>query len=886
MQQDRPLLTLACATQYRLEPRERRVDVASRDLEDAIRRHAPWVVPTGPYLFSAFGAGRWQAQGWKLHVTATPLNAVDVVHCCLPILLSRGVRFKVVGRVADLLDLNGGRFGQSQVGKFLTVYPSSDMEAVELAVGLHEATIGLSGPAVASDRPLREDTTVFYRYGAFRDVVGAGPQAEVLMDPEGRLESDPRFPFFAPPSWASDPFIAAGSATPDPEDRGAFLGRFLILGALNRSVWGRVYDVIDLDARPPARRVLKQVWHDVAMDEYGRDSRDHAAMEASVLASLPPRGPMPQLYDVIDTGKDLFLVMEELQGPCLGDSGSGLPALGTWSTQDVMELAVNLARSLKDLHDNRVVHRDVKPANMLVQPDGGIRLVDAAFAYRLGLDSGPPLGFGTTGFVDPLRDFDRPRPSDDVYGWAATTYLVATGEMPGDSPKYRQLGRARRDLPEALSRVVDETLTADEGRPRDFRVVSKRLSVSIRSGDPEAIKTLDGVPEARVVSWAEGARRATRELVSRCKDASGRPIWEASATSASLSSPSLYDGVAGVGLALSLAAEDSDEEARALVERAASWLCGPAHGHGSANSGLYGGDSGIGLFLLRHATVGGSSAFMSMAIARARRLALPEPGIDDLVDGTAGALLFLVPLAQVTADGKRREQVETFADALLNRAIEHHPSGGLFWLVRGRTPAERLAYLGLLHGTAGIGLALLQAGVLLERNDYLNAAAAAARTLIASKEVRHGDDGLESRWPRRLGDSRMAASAHCHGAGGISQFLIMLWKVTGNREWLDEAVAGGRAVAARVPMDPTLCHGALGDAALLVDLAQATGAAAFLRLAEQRTAEATNLYGKRTPEDRPPGLMLGTAGLALTTKRFVAENSGADPVLGGIVSSP
>jgi len=799
-------------------------------------------------------------------------------------LLSRGARFKVVGRVADLLDLNGGRFGQSQVGKFLTVYPSSAVEAVELAVGLHEATTGLSGPAVPSDRPLREDTMVFYRYGAFRDVVAAGPPAEILMDPEGRLEPDPRLPFFAPPSWANDPFVTSGSATPDPEEKGAFMGRFLIIGALNRSVWGRVYEVIDLEARPAARRVLKQVWHDVAMDEYGRDSRDHAAMEASILAYLPPGGPMPLLHDVIDTGKDVFLVMEAITGHSLGDPNAELLALGSWPSHDVLEFAMGLAGAIQGLHEAGVVHRDVKPANIMVESDGHVRLVDGAFAYRPGLDTGPPLGFGTPGFIDPERQVSSPKPSDDVYSWAATTYLIATGEMPTEMPNYRPLPRARPDLPNAFARAVDQALDGSETRARDFDDVIRLLShVRLRSRalNNDIADEPNEHRETTTISWTEVARQARQAVVARSKDADGRLAWDPGSALSHRLSPSLYDGVAGLGIALTIAAEDLDDEAKALVESAAAWLCGPVNGHGSANSGLHGGDAGIGLFLLRHATVGRSPAFLSMALARARRLAIPEPGIDDLVDGTAGALLFLVALAHQVDEEERRAQAEVFAEALFSRAIEHPASGGIFWLVRGRTPAERLPYLGLLHGTAGIGLALLQAGLLLGRDNYINAAVAAAKTIQAAGVKEESVAGLESKWPRTLGDGRPGVAAHCHGAGGISQFLIRLWLGTGNRDWLDEAVAGACAVRSRAPRGPTLCHGSLGDAALFIDMAQATGDARYLALAEERTRNATAVgLANQAAANALPGLMLGTAGLALMAGRLTDTSSRLDPILG------
>src|ERR1700738_877760 len=69
-------------------------------------------------------------QGWKLHVSATVKSAEDVLLAVLPVLLSAKVTFKVALSPAHLADLNDGRGGLSQVGKFVTVYPRNDISAV------------------------------------------------------------------------------------------------------------------------------------------------------------------------------------------------------------------------------------------------------------------------------------------------------------------------------------------------------------------------------------------------------------------------------------------------------------------------------------------------------------------------------------------------------------------------------------------------------------------------------------------------------------------------------------------------------------------------------------------------------------------------------------
>jgi len=118
--------------------------------------------------------------------------------------------------------LNAGHFGLSQIGKYITVYPSDGGQAVRLAVALDRATSGRRGPRVPTDRTLKPGSLVHYRYGAMHE----GPEAAVgdqadgaydLLDPAGRLTNDLRLHYYLPPpSGIDDPFERAGVYVPRP----------------------------------------------------------------------------------------------------------------------------------------------------------------------------------------------------------------------------------------------------------------------------------------------------------------------------------------------------------------------------------------------------------------------------------------------------------------------------------------------------------------------------------------------------------------------------------------------------------------------------------------------------------------------------------------------
>src|SRR3712207_3130703 len=136
-------------------------------------------------------------------------SAPEVLRVALPVLFHHEASFKVAASLDALALLNEGSGGSSQVGKFITVYPDGDACAVRLAVALDEATRGLAGPSVPSDRPLRPGGIVSYRYGGFATPLMQTPLGEVfpsLVDGDGRLIPDRRHARYLAPAGVVDPF--------------------------------------------------------------------------------------------------------------------------------------------------------------------------------------------------------------------------------------------------------------------------------------------------------------------------------------------------------------------------------------------------------------------------------------------------------------------------------------------------------------------------------------------------------------------------------------------------------------------------------------------------------------------------------------------------------
>ena len=353
----------------------------------------------GPWAGAMPRGSSMPRAGWKLHVSATVGSATDVLRRALPVVVGEGAAFKVAVSRSALAALNEGEGGVAQAGKFLTVYPRDDAQAVRLALALDAATAGMAGPPVVTDHPLRAGSIVSYRYGRFTG---------------GLDEQDP-----IPPE--EDPFVAAGVVVP--ERRPALAGRYVTVRTIHRSTGGSVALAADVRSGRPC--VLKRAHRDARVGPDGRDARDHLRHEASILERLAPDPRFPAVFELVRDGDDLVLAMEHVEGRTLGSL-----ITAPRPTSEVVVLARAVAAGLRAIHRQGLAYRDLNPGNVLVHGDT-VRLVDLELACELGA-----IGevAGTPGYASPEQLAGRSAAiGDDVYALGGLIRFLATGSDPDDT---------------------------------------------------------------------------------------------------------------------------------------------------------------------------------------------------------------------------------------------------------------------------------------------------------------------------------------------------------------------------------------------------------------------------------------------------------------------
>jgi len=182
------------------------------------------------------------------------------------------------------------------------------------------------------------------------------------------------------------------------------------------------------------------------------------------------------VFDAGEDGGDLYLVMELVEGPTLADR---LARGGPMPVQDAITVATQVLAGLAAAHAAGVVHRDVKPANVLLAPSGEVKLADFGIATRLDAigSSVTAVGLvvGTPGYLSPERlRGEAPNQAADVYSVGVMLFEMLTGQLPfpGASPGERTAGVSRRapdvrslraDVPSALASAVARALSFDPG---------------------------------------------------------------------------------------------------------------------------------------------------------------------------------------------------------------------------------------------------------------------------------------------------------------------------------------------------------------------------------------------------------------------------------------
>lgn len=423
--------------------------------------------------------GQGPSSGWKLHVSATILNAPKVLRKVAPLLVAHGVSFKAPRSLFEVGQLNSGlSYNYSQVGKIITVYPGSDDEAVFLAQRLHRLTHHLPAPVVPFDLRFSDTSNVYYRFGAFEhlELTENHQTVPAIRAPDGTLIPDIREQ--PKPDWVTNPFSAHEPRSRSGKQKA--VSSIRIMKVLAQRGKGGVYEALDLSSGKAQLCLLKEGRKNGELTWDGRDGAWRVRNEKRVLAHLAACVvPVPRVHSSFEIDGNYYLLMEYLDGDTLHQALARRRR--RLSLPRVLDYGLQIAKFMSQMHGAGWVWRDCKPKNIIVTRAGHLVPIDfegAALIHRP-----DPLRWSTPSFTSPEPHGFKVRDgvADDLYALGSVLFLLLTGRL-YDPAQPLAIRKLRRNIPPKLCELVESLLAREpEARPSGKAVRARLTSILLNS---------------------------------------------------------------------------------------------------------------------------------------------------------------------------------------------------------------------------------------------------------------------------------------------------------------------------------------------------------------------------------------------------------------------
>ena len=716
-----------------------------------------------------------RAQGWKLHVSIREGDLNFICAAAIPILNEEAVPYKVLKSEDHLQLLNSGRYGSTQVGKAITLYPKNDEECVRLALRLASHLPQLAAPVIENELRFGR-SNVYARYGSFknsdeRNLLGIFESSITTCD--GRKIVDNRESVGHLESGVE--LLFPGSVFYAPQ---VISEKYKLIKRLVDKGYSATYSALDLSRNELC--VVRIAKRHTCIDGAGLDAADRAVNEYYFLKKFSSSGFTPNALGYTEFA-DYVVVSRSW---ILGKNLSSIFAYYR-STLKIKEIVAKLCVALNYFHKVGICLADLTPSNIIVGNKGDIFFVDLEAAVQI--DDLNGAAYGTEGYTQPQYLKGAPPSIEtDLYSVTAICYALATQIDLSKVPNGSQVFAQRAYVSQSFASFLDLLEAATSAT--------------------SAFKIIQNIPKLQKnYNWRQCALPAKTDQLIRSLCASAvmkdetidesKPIWRSSVKGMDgLISTDVYAGSAGVILGILRAGHAIQDQS--LIDYAiqvGEKICKQAKDE--KLPGLFIGKAGIGWLALSIYAVTANVDWLQRALEIGVRLnANNSP---DLFHGQAGILLFLTWLYRHSGDKTIRNKALRLSNTLI---IKVNGQKVPRWPIPyGYSELSGHSWNGIAHGSAGICLALAEAGSEFEQVNTLEV----CRNYFDDVDKHVTTEG-DFRIPDRHGGT-FKGGVWCHGIGGIA------WSVKKGHDLgltkLDPAKLANIAYSDARKSDFSLCHG-------------------------------------------------------------------------------
>lgn len=378
-----------------------------------------WAYPAYPSSIS-------NNYGWKIHISSVLTNAIEIAKKFLKLNKTKRYDFKIISSISNLEQLNMGYFGNSQVGKFITIYPEPSRVLQTLEVLYYEFHNDI-GIRVGSDFPYKLSSNIYYRFGTLLEDADSIDKRDKQLKPFGNFQEIP------------DYSLKRYHQLPN---------KYLILKVLKHMGPSGVF--LGLDTNRNKKVIIRYANQYYNLEECNVDETDRL-LSTSAILNMGSIKHDPKYEDIIDTfyiDNSVFVVTEFVSGHTLEELILN-HSLFSFQLEKRLYLFNQLLLAVNKLNKLGITFRDLSFSNVILTKDFKLKLIDFNYAiannglaYYAGRSLNPA---GTYGFYNPKQQIKMEYP--DRYGLAKFLYFLV---YPDEYLKFIQ----KLDLNISYSEIV------------------------------------------------------------------------------------------------------------------------------------------------------------------------------------------------------------------------------------------------------------------------------------------------------------------------------------------------------------------------------------------------------------------------------------------------
>lgn len=706
----------------------------------------------------------WMPNGWKIHISATLKNHIEILNIVAKYLIEKQISFKFSTNLEQFIYINGKNVARVSSGKFIVIYPSEEAFLTTLE-DLYNLLKGFDGPYILSDRPYKDSKVIFYRYGEInpiRILDGYGTISTRMIDNKNELTLDNRLPYFNVPEFVEDTLYK-----PTVQEKSKLLEKYKIKESLYFSAQGGAY----LGTYNNQDYVIKEARKYTGLDGEHNYATDRLKKEYTTMKYLEGLDCVPMAYELIEEFGNVYLVEEYIKGKNLAHYAIDKSPIINRDRKEnrikpnyIKELTAIVSSSLQALskiHSKGIILNDISPSNLIFNNESGsITFIDYEVAFHI-TDECNKINLHTPGFA---CEGDHSAYKKDLHKFGLifiacimpinNIFTLSTKKKAEIIKFIERLNIIPQNIINTINGLVNYEFNNAEEAIECFNT-----NYSDIVQEEEIKDTKNDIVSIKLIKEA---------IISNIDCSSSEGMFASDPMAFLTSEYSFGFGIFGVLYSLNkinIGENISSDKLQEIVKR---FMTQFYRFPNSISSGLFVGLSGIAASL---AELG----FKNEAVIVMEGLIKQEMGMADLAYGLSGRIVALLKLYKTTNDIKYLELAKKDADEIKRTAIVR--DGLYYW----RDESGEI-YTGLTRGSSGVALSLLYLYLETEDKQYIDLGIKAlAGDLDKLIKDDLGNIGFNS-VPE--GEKREIYSPYVHnGIAGLGCVLLRYFLITGKEEY-------------------------------------------------------------------------------------------------------